>query len=106
SILPDELPAPFRASAEAIAHHSVDPDVGRNPATPTLADRSGAWHYVHVEDGDRRAGAMEEKLVELTERLAVTFAELRRRPDDPDLRASSRLIAGWLAHYAADLAQP
>jgi len=49
---------------------------------------------------------MEEKLVELTERLAVTFAELRRRPDDPDLRASSRLIAGWLAHYAADLAQP
>jgi hypothetical protein len=107
SILPEELPAPFRASADSIAHHSVDPDVWRNRATPALTDATVPWHYVHLEEAEgTRAGELDRIIVELTERLTLTFAELRRRPDDPDLQAASRLIAGWLAHFAADLAQP
>lgn len=107
SILPEELPAAFRASADSIAHHSVDPDVWRNRATPALTDATAPWHYIHLEEGDgAREGELERTVVELTERLTLTFAELRRSPDDPDLQAASRLIAGWLAHFAADLAQP
>jgi len=107
SILPAELPAAFRAAADSIGHHSVDPDVWRNRATPALADATMPWHYVHLEEGDGvRAGELERIVVELAERLTLAFAELRRRPDDPDLQAASRLIAGWLAHFAADLAQP
>lgn len=107
SILPAELPAAFLASAESIAHHSVDPDVWRNRATPALTDATVPRHYVHLDEGDGvREGELERTVLELTERLTLTFAELRRRPDDPDLQAASRLTAGWLAHFAADLAQP
>lgn len=107
AILPEELPAPFRAAAASIAHHSVDPDLWRHRATPALAEATAPWHYLHLEPGPGGGeGGLERTIVELTDRLTLAFAELRRRPDDPDRLAASVVVAGWLAHFAADLAQP
>jgi hypothetical protein len=106
AILPEELPAPFRAAAASIAHHSVDPDLWRHRATPALAEATASRHYLHREPQAGGDGGLERTIVELTEQLTLAFAELRRRPDDADLLASSVVVAGWLAHFAADLAQP
>jgi hypothetical protein len=104
AILPAELPDYFRAAADSIAHHSVDPDVWRNRATPRLTAATVPRHYVHLDAAGE--GELVPTIAELTERLTVVFAEHRRRPEDPDVRAASLVIAGWLAHFAADLAQP
>jgi hypothetical protein len=106
AILPEELPAPFRAAAASIAHHSVDADLWRHRATPALAEATAPRHYLHLEPGAGGDGGLERTIVELTEQLTLAFAELRRRPDDPDRLAASVVVAGWLAHFAADLAQP
>lgn len=109
AILPEELPSYFRAGAGSIAHHSVDPDVWRNRATPELGAATVPWHYVHLEataDAGGSDGELDRTILELTERLTLAFAEHRRRPDDPEVLAASLVIAGWLAHFAADLAQP
>lgn len=106
AILPEEVPSYFRAGAGSIAHHSVDPDVWRNPATPELGAATVPWHYVHLDSIEVSDGELDRTIVELTERLTLAFAEHRHRPYDPDVRAASLVIAGWLAHFAADLAQP
>lgn len=45
-------------------------------------------------------------LVEGTQRLTLAFAEHRRWPDDPYIRAKTLHYGGLLAHYAGDLCQP
>lgn len=45
-------------------------------------------------------------IVEWTQRLTLAFAEHRRRPDDPHIRARCLVYAGFVAHYAQDLCQP
>jgi hypothetical protein len=106
AILPEEVPSYFREGADSIAHHSVDPDLWRNRATPELTAATVPWHYVHRDSTGAGDGDLDRTIVELTERLTLSFAEHRRRPGDPDVRAASLVIAGWLAHFAADLAQP
>jgi hypothetical protein len=111
-----------------VVHCSVDPDLLRNPAVPHLAERERAEHYLDVERlgpvalpkgrAELQAILAEKRLdpesvgfvpyavVEWTERLALAFAEHRRWPDNRHIQLKSLVIAGILAHYAADMTQP
>jgi hypothetical protein len=51
-------------------------------------------------------GMLPYAVVESTQRLAAIFAQLRRQPTEPNLRALALYQAGILAHYAQDLCQP
>jgi hypothetical protein len=51
-------------------------------------------------------GMLPYAVVEGTQRLAAIFAQLRRQPEDSNLRAIAMYQAGILAHYAQDLCQP
>lgn len=126
--LPEEVPAGFRAAAPAIGDLAGDPDVWKHRDTPHLANgerpehyfdserlQGGPWPRYRTEAQQRVAalgldvgdvGMLPWTIVELTERLALTFAELRRWPDDEAARAQALVTAGRLAHYAADLVQP
>jgi hypothetical protein len=128
ALLPESVPGFFRGGAAIAGHASVDPDLWRNPGTPELAARSGPEHYLDLEllRGEalperrsdyltllarlrvepHRAGALPYAIVEGAERLALCFSEHRRWPADETIRAKCLLAAGWLAHFAADLAQP
>jgi hypothetical protein len=64
---------------------------------------SGPWR----PEGDvSQVGTLPYAIVEDTQRLAALFAQLRVRPDDPDLLSMAAQQAGFLAHYAQDLCQP
>lgn len=51
-------------------------------------------------------GSLPYSVIESTERLALCFAEHRKWPENPHVGVKCLVYAGWLAHYAADLAQP
>jgi hypothetical protein len=126
--LPPEVPGAFRASAAAIGDLAGDPDVWKHDGTPHLANGERPEHYLDVErlrgepwpelrtEAQRRiaglgldvgdVGMLPWTIVELTERLALAFAQLRRWPDDEAARAQALVTAGRLAHYAGDLVQP
>jgi len=126
--LPDDVPAFFRKSADALAHYSLDPDLWKNRATPHLTDREYPEHFIDWELlkgrplpplrwqyvalcnelglNPRRAGFLPYAIAENTERLAFAFAEYRRRPENPYVRRKCLVYGGILAHYTADLAQP
>ncbi|MCX5660854.1 MAG: hypothetical protein NTW19_14205 [Planctomycetota bacterium] len=53
-----------------------------------------------------KVGLLPYAVTEWTQRLAVAFAEHRRWPDDPAIKARCLVYAGILAHYAEDLTQP
>ncbi len=53
-----------------------------------------------------KVGMLPYAVTEWTERLAVAFAQQRRWPDDPGIRARCLVYAGIMAHYAEDLTQP
>jgi len=123
-----ELPTFFKQGVEALAREVILPDVLRNRATPQLHEAERPEHYIDLEmlEGnplpDSRPGfyALCQKLnvrpekvgflpyacMERTQRLAMAFAELRRHPDDPHIQAKCLIMAGSLAHYVQDLAQP
>ncbi len=123
------LPAFFLAGAGQIAHCAVDPDCFTRPiGSPDLHDAETGEHYFDVEliEGNvpparrydflalcyarkldpRKVGLLPYSIADWTGRLAVAFAEHRRWPQNPYVRAKCLVYAGLLAHYAADLQQP
>lgn len=84
----------------------------------TLPETASDYYKLLTRLGDARSGllgpdwqlesvgALPYALVESTERLAAIFAQLRRRPEDADLRSMALHQAGIMAHYAQDLCQP
>lgn len=126
--VPSSLPLFFRQGGETVAHAAVDPDLFRLRDAPGLRDQESPEHYIDLEylrgapprprrydylrqleglDVDpARVGFLAHSLNEGVERLAVAFAEHRRFPDDPRIRAKTLYLAGLLAHYAADSCQP
>ncbi len=137
-LLPDEVPAFFRAGAAAVAHAAIDPDVMKDRSQPQLQRQESPEHYLDLELlGGRQlpedrylylellawlaaeprpqgyavrdvstVGFLPYAVVEGTQRLTLVFAEHRRWPDDPHIRAKALFYAGLLSHYAADLCQP
>ncbi|MEX0775456.1 MAG: hypothetical protein WD042_07050 [Phycisphaeraceae bacterium] len=126
--LPDEIPAFFRQGAATVAHGSVDPDVMKLRQTPQLRSAEEPEHYIDMEllQGrplpatryefiklcqelgvePNKMGTLPYAVVEGTQRLTVAFAEHRRWPDNPHIKAKCLLYAGLLAHYSCDLAMP
>ena len=126
--LPDEMPAFFREGARTIAAASIDADLHKNRAVPNLNQAERPEHFIDMEllEGaelpaqryafialcyrvgvePERVGLVPYALAEWTGRLAVAFAEHRKWPDDPAIRAKCLVYAGFVAHYAQDLTQP
>ena len=127
-VLPVEVPATFRESAETIGQLSKEPDVWKNRATVHLRDGESPEHYLDIERFRGAAlpelrsaalrwigslgldvgevGLLPWAIVEESERLTLAFAELRRWPGDEAARVQALAVAGRLAHYGADLVQP
>jgi hypothetical protein len=86
-------------------NHYIDLELLQNRALP--ADR---WKYEglcrEVRTSARTAGCLPYSIQEWWERLLLAFAEHRAWPKDERVRAKTLYIAGVLAHYAQDAAQP
>jgi len=126
--LPDDVPSFFRKGGDAVVSASKDPDLWREPTTPALRAAEAPNHYLDLEllagrelPPDRHeflrlcaelklspasVGALPYAIVEWHDRLALAFAQYRRRPRDPAVRAKVLYTAGVLSHYTADAAQP
>lgn len=128
AITPKEMPAWFRAGASQIAHDAQDPDVQKNRDLPLMTEVEAPRHYIDWELlqnsplPERRAdytallarlnaspgdvGELPYALREYSERLAMDFAEARRFPDNPYIRAKTLVTAGILSHYSGDCEMP
>jgi hypothetical protein len=126
--LPATMPAFLREGAATIAHCVVDPDLVRHKATPQLSAHGSPDHYLDYEALQGKTlpptryqfvrlidemkmkpedvGMLPYALIEETQRLTIAFAEHRRFPDDPNIRAKCLVYAGALCHYAQDATQP
>jgi len=126
--LPSSVPAFFRAGAWPIGEAAVDPDLMKDRQVTALDALIWPEHFLDSElvqgsalPADRWAfvdllhdkhltvanvGLLPYAVEENVERLAMTFAEARRWPDDPAIQQRALVYAGWLAHYAGDLEQP
>ena len=126
--LGDQVPAFFGEGAAAIVHGVTDPDMLREAAGRELGSTEGPEHYFDIEllDGaavpptrrrflrfcrekklePAKVGLLPYAIVEWAQRLTVAFAEHRKWPDNPHVRAKCLVYAGILAHYAQDLCQP
>lgn len=126
--LPAEIPGWFRQGRGTIAHCSQDPDVFKHRSTPQLRRAEEPEHYLDWEllkerplpeqryeflklcaelkqDPDK-VGTLPYAIVEWTERLTTTFAEHRKWPGNPHVRAKALVYAGVLAHYTGDACMP
>jgi hypothetical protein len=127
-ILPETVPAFFRADADTVSHMATDPDAMKQHEFTALRKSEGPEHYIDLEflqgqalPVDRfeymelldklkvnpsNAGFLPYSITEGTQRLTVAFAEYRQWPQDPTIQAKIGFYAGLLSHYAGDLAQP
>jgi len=126
--LKGRLPRFFLRGAETVVKTSPDPDLLRLRQVPELRDAESPEHFLDLELlrgaplpatrseylrlcarkrlDPSRAGYVPYAVVEWTQRLTIAFAEHRRDPEDPHIRARCLVYAGLLAHYAQDLCQP
>ena len=127
-IAPAEMPSWFRDGASQIAHDAQDPDIQKNKALPLMTEVEAPRHYIDFELlagnalPERRAdfyalcaklnqspgnvGELPYSLREWSERLCMDFAEARRYPNNPYIRAKALVTAGVLAHYSGDCEMP
>ncbi|MFT5088900.1 MAG: hypothetical protein ACI8PG_003266 [Planctomycetota bacterium] len=126
--LPDEVPEFFRSNGAEIAAASIDADLHKNRSMSNLNKTEHSEHFIDIEllKGEKlpaqrydfialcqkldvapgRVGLVPYALAEWTGRLAVAFAEHRKWPDNKGIQAKCFVYAGFVAHYAQDLAQP
>ncbi len=126
--LPDDVPAWFRDGKAAIAHSAQDPDIQKNSDLPFMSDAEGPKHFFDTELLQGRPlpptyaeflklctelkidpsdiGYVPYALAEETERLTLIFAEARRYPNNPYIRAKALVQAGILSHYSGDICMP
>lgn len=126
--LPDDVPLWFRQGQAAVAHSAQDPDVQKNRDLPFMSDAEGPKHYLDTELLQGRplpathteflklcaelkvdpsdVGEAPYVIAEETQRLTLIFAEARRYPDNPYIRAKALVEAGILSHYSGDVCMP
>ncbi len=128
AITPKDMPEWFRAGALQVAHDAQDPDVQKNRDLVLMTEAEAPRHYIdwellqnnalpekradyaallsrlNVSPGD--VGELPYALREYSERLAMDFAEARRFPDNPYIRAKTLVTAGILSHYSGDCEMP
>jgi hypothetical protein len=128
SLLPEEMPAFFRAGVDTIAHTCIDPDWVKHRDAPhaeraefpnhfidlellegaTLPEHRDAFYkWCYEQDLDpQKVGTLPYALREQYAQLKLFFAEHRRWPNNPHIQMKCLVYAGWLAHYTADACQP
>lgn len=128
AILPDEVPAFFRAAGKQLAHYSVDPDRWKNPGATNLKGSESPEHFIDLElyqgkplptgryqaiklllelkVDPEKAGLLPYAILDNYDRLRVAFYDHRQDPTNEAIRAKCLVHAGALAHYTADLAMP
>ncbi|KKL90411.1 hypothetical protein LCGC14_1904960 [marine sediment metagenome] len=126
--LPGAMPTFFAAGADTIAHCAADPDLFRLRANPALRDAEVPTHFFDLEllggakppakrsayvalcmdkeINPAKVGYLPYAIVEWTQRLTIAFAEHRKWPGNPRIRAKCLVYAGLLSHYAQDACQP
>jgi len=124
----DPVPAFFREGAEAVAHGSIDPDVFKHRDAEHLRPAERPEHYLDYEmlrglelprDRDayralcaehgldpNRVGMLPYAIAEWADRLTLAFAEHRKWPDNPHIKAKCLVYAGLLSHYTGDVGMP
>lgn len=122
------LPEFFRKGESTVAFFSEEPDIIKTPTTVHLRKTEAPEHYFDRElltgnsipetrqeffalcskthNAPDRIGMLPYAVTEWTERLAVSFAQYRKWPSNPDIQTSCLVYAGYLSHYAQDLCQP
>ncbi len=128
TLLPEDVPAFFRAAGKQLAHYAVDPDRWKNPGASHLKASEFPEHFIDLElfqgkplpptryqaikllierkiDPDR-AGLLPYAIMDHWDRLRVAFYDLRQDPTSETIRAKCLVYAGNLAHYTGDLAMP
>ena len=128
ALLPDEIPAFFRAEVDIIGRLAIEPDVMKLRATTELRAAEEPEHYLDLEDlegrklpADRFAfldllaelglepeeiGLLPFATIEWTQRLMLAFAQHRHDREDRSAQRKALFYAGILSHYATDLVQP
>jgi len=126
--MPEDVPAFFREGSAAIGHSSIDPDAFKHRDVEQLNHCEAPEHYLDLEllkgkplppmrydflkmchdmeVDPTKAGVLPYSITEWTQRLTIAFAEHRRDPDNPHIKAKCLVYAGVLSHYAADLHMP
>jgi len=87
------------------ANHFIDLEVFAGKELPPTRGEYSRLCWSLKTDADR-VGALPYALQEAHERLLLAFIEHRKRPNDEATRAKALYLAGILAHYAQDAAQP
>ena len=127
-VLPDEIPNFFKSSGIMIAHCSADPDLANNRNVPHLRSTQHPNHYLDLEllkDNNlpetryalislcnqlkldpEKVGFLPYEIIEATERLALSFAEHRKYPQNSYIQQKCLVYAGLLGHYSEDVCQP
>ena len=127
-VLPDEIPNFFKSSGLMIAHCSADPDLANNRNVPHLRSTQHPNHYLDLEllkDNNlpetryalislcnqlkldpEKVGFLPYEIIEATERLALSFAEHRKYPQNSYIQQKCLVYAGLLGHYSEDVCQP
>lgn len=127
-ILPDDVPAFFRAAGRDLGHMAGDPDRWKNKDLPHLRSTESPEHFLDLEylDGaelpvDRYklidllkqnkrqpsvVGMLPFALLEAHDRLACAFQDYRSKPEDAIIRAKCLVHAGILSHYTGDCSMP
>ena len=126
--LPADMPEFFRKGKETVASYSGDPDLWKEKAVPALRSAENPNHFINLEslqgkelpktrqqyvklcwdvntDADK-TGCLPYAIQEDYEKLVMAFAEHRKAPEDKAVQAKVLYLAGVLAHYAEDAAQP
>ena len=127
-ILPDDVPAFFRAAGRDLGHMAGDPDRWKNKDLPHLRSTESPEHFLDLEylDGaelpvDRYklidllkqnkrqpsvVGMLPFALLEAHDRLACAFQDYRSKPEDAIIRTKCLVHAGILSHYTGDCSMP
>lgn len=127
-ILPDDMPAFFRASGKQLNHLAGEPDRFKNKGAAFLRITEATDHYIDLEEyggetlpRDRfkaldlakkrgvtpeKAGFLPYALMEHYDRLACAFYDYRKEPDNDAVKMKCLVYAGILSHYTGDACMP
>lgn len=128
TVLPDDVPAFFRAAGRSLAHCAGDPDRWKNREAHFLRSTVAPDHFLDLEDLDGNApprtrylgyalfntlkrdpekvGTLPWAIMENYERLMLAFYDYRHEPSNPAVSMKAIVYGGNLAHYTTDISMP
>lgn len=127
-VLPDEVPAFFRAAGRSLAHCAGDPDRWKNKEAEFLKAVVAPDHFLDLEDlngnppprsrfvaytlmkslnrDPEKVGSLPWAILESYEKLMCAFYDYRNEPSNPAVAMKAIVYGGNLAHYTTDAAMP